>query len=61
MRNKYLGKCYVCGKMVERGQGHFERMNFKQHGRSGWRVQCAEHPRERKIKEREEARNIQNN
>lgn len=41
MRNKYPGKCYVCGKWVEKGQGHFERY------RGGWRVQCACHPIEK--------------
>lgn len=42
MRNKYPGTCYVCGKIVSKGQGHFERH------RGGWRVQCAEHPIERR-------------
>lgn len=38
MRNKYPGKCYVCGKWVEKGQGHFERY------KGSWRVQCFIHP-----------------
>jgi len=42
MRNKYTGKCYVCGKLVEKGQGHFERY------KGGWRVQCACHPIEKR-------------
>ena len=25
MRNKFKGKCYFCSKVVEAGQGHFER------------------------------------
>lgn len=25
MRNKYRGRCYYCGEMVEPGYGHFER------------------------------------
>ena len=25
MRNKYPGICYFCGKVVEKGRGHFER------------------------------------
>ena len=45
MRNKYQGNCYVCGKRVEAGQGHFER---KKVGPIGWQVQCAEHPLEKK-------------
>lgn len=45
MRNKYAGTCYVCGKRVEAGQGHFER---KKTGTPGWQVQCAEHPLEKK-------------
>ena len=32
MRNKYRGKCYYCGDIVEVGQGHFERQ------RGGWRT-----------------------
>lgn len=35
MRNKYPGKCYRCGCIVETGKGHFER-----HG-PGWRLQHA--------------------
>lgn len=36
MRNKYSGTCYRCGKRVEVGDGHFERVPGK-----GWRVQHA--------------------
>lgn len=25
MRNKFEGKCYICGKKVEVGQGYFQR------------------------------------
>lgn len=32
MRNKYPGTCYFCGKLVEKGQGHFERH------KGGWRT-----------------------
>lgn len=35
MRNKYPGICYRCGKLVQPGQGHFERHKGK------WRVQHA--------------------
>lgn len=36
MRNRYPGICYRCSKMVEKGQGHFEKI------KGGWRVQHAE-------------------
>lgn len=36
MRNKYPGNCYHCRKMVNPGEGYFER----HHGR--WFVQCAD-------------------
>jgi hypothetical protein len=36
VRNQYPGICYRCGKNVEAGAGHFERL-----GRT-WRVQHAE-------------------
>lgn len=36
MRNQYPGVCYRCGKIVEAGQGHFERH------KGGWRVQHAD-------------------
>lgn len=32
MRNKYKGTCYYCGKIVEIGEGHFERY------KGGWRT-----------------------
>ncbi|WP_158674526.1 hypothetical protein [Trabulsiella odontotermitis] len=32
MRNRFPGKCYRCGKLVEKGKGHFER------NAGGWRV-----------------------
>ena len=35
MRNKWSGKCYVCGLVVEPGTGHFERHN------GGWRLKHA--------------------
>lgn len=37
MRNRYPGICYRCGKNVEVGAGHFEKVPYK-----GWRVQHAE-------------------
>ncbi len=36
MRNKYKDICYRCHKIVEVGQGHFERHN------GHWRTQHAE-------------------
>ena len=35
-RNKYPGICYRCGKLVEKGAGHFERYKY------GWRTQHAD-------------------
>ncbi len=35
MRNRFAGKCYRCGQLVEAGAGHFERH------KGGWRVQHA--------------------
>lgn len=35
MRNKFEGKCYVCGRVVRVGTGHFERHQ------GGWRVKHA--------------------
>jgi hypothetical protein len=35
MRNKFPGVCYRCGKLVEPGDGHFERFL------GGWRTQHA--------------------
>ncbi len=43
MRNKYAGICYKCGKIVEPGQGYFERKN------NGWRVQHAEHAKRNQV------------
>lgn len=34
MRNKYSGVCYYCGLLVEKGQGHFEKVN----GIKKWRT-----------------------
>lgn len=36
MRNKFPGTCYRCGKLCEKGQGHFEKVY------RGWRVQHAD-------------------
>ena len=29
MRNKFSGLCYFCGNLVQAGEGHFERAEFK--------------------------------
>lgn len=42
-RNKFEGKCYLCGKTVEAGTGHFERH------RGGWRVKHANVPGEGRV------------
>lgn len=34
MRNKYEGVCYYCGLLVEKGHGHFEKVN----GIKKWRT-----------------------
>jgi hypothetical protein len=39
MRNKYPGICYRCGKRVEAGEGHFEKIIGT---KNSWRVQHAE-------------------
>lgn len=36
MRNKYQGICYRCNKIVNKGEGHFEKTV------TGWRTQHAE-------------------
>lgn len=41
MRNAYPGICYRCGKRVEAGEGHFERIKGARYG-FRWRVQHAE-------------------
>lgn len=38
-RNKYPGRCYVCGTWVEPGYGHFERVRGYSPG-GHWRVKC---------------------
>lgn len=40
-RNQYGGKCYECGKWVEPGTGHFEKIPCT---RNGWRVKHANVP-----------------
>jgi len=50
MRNQYAGSCYVCGLWVPPGAGYFER--FK----GGWRVQCEAHPKERRERKAEAAK-----
>lgn len=38
-RNQYAGPCYECGRIVEPGTGHFERVPG-----NGWRVKHANVP-----------------
>jgi len=44
MRNRYPATCYRCGKIVDVGQGHFQRAqkNIKVKFTSGWITQHAE-------------------
>ena len=37
MRNKFAAQCYVCGREVKSGSGHFER-----NGKGGWQVRHVE-------------------
>lgn len=37
-RNQHPGPCYLCGRIVAEGTGHFERY------KAGWRVKHANHP-----------------
>jgi len=47
MRNKYKGVCYRCGKIVEVGEGFFERHN------KSWRVQHIECANKHKTENKE--------
>ena len=46
MRNKFRGVCYRCGEVVEKGEGHFEKIrrnHVRAPGEAGkWRLQHAE-------------------
>lgn len=44
-RNMYPGTCYVCGKHVPTGYGHFERY----HGH--WRIKCVKCASGREVKD----------
>lgn len=50
-RNKYPGYCYCCGKKVEPGYGHFERIYHRRPGTPLWRIKCVECASGRKLKE----------
>lgn len=53
MRNRYPGKCYWCGKTVDKGEGHFEKIRPGK----GWRTihaDCVFEQRKYKDKLREE-------
>lgn len=39
-RNRYPGYCYCCGKYIEPGYGHFERIRNAAPGQSKWRIKC---------------------
>lgn len=40
-RNMYPGTCYVCGKYVPAGYGHFQRVRGGQGGNK-WKIKCVE-------------------
>lgn len=44
MRNQYAGTCYRCGKRVEPGDGHFEKVRAGEPGwpQTKWRTQHAD-------------------
>ena len=61
MRNKFPGVCYRCGKPVEKGEGHFEKIRNSWPVK--WRTQhatCAIEFREKRKKEQMEAQNGSN-
>lgn len=39
-RNKYPGRCYCCGKWIEPGYGHFEKILGSKPGEPKWRIKC---------------------
>lgn len=41
-RNKYPGRCYCCGKWIEPGYGHFERVRGASLGQPKWRIKCVQ-------------------
>ncbi len=41
-RNIYPGYCYCCGKYVEPGYGHFERVKHFVPGLPKWRIKCVQ-------------------
>ena len=41
-RNKYPGRCYCCGKWIEPGYGHFEKVRGASPGQPKWRIKCVQ-------------------
>ena len=41
-RNKYPGRCYCCGKWIEPGYGHFERVRGASPSQPKWRIKCVQ-------------------
>lgn len=39
-RNKYPGRCYCCGKWIEPGYGHFEKVRDPGQRGPKWRIKC---------------------
>jgi len=52
MRNKFTGNCYRCGKLVEIGEGYFEK-KFRQPGFRVQHVECCKKARELREKQNE--------
>jgi hypothetical protein len=40
VRNKFKGVCYRCGKVVEAGDGHFEKLDRSEHSLAVVRQLC---------------------
>jgi len=42
MRNRFTGKCLVCGKVVKAGEGYFQRITdgLLNYGVKKWEVRC---------------------
>ena len=49
-RNKYAGYCYCCGKYVEPGYGHFEKI-YSKNSPVKWRIKCVKCASGRIVKE----------
>lgn len=55
MRNKYPAQCYVCKKLVKKGEGYFER-----NGRGGWQVRHIDCESQHYLKFKKRDKNMKN-